>query len=48
MNYLQVINNKYLANKGRGSGGRRGGGWGVRQSLIIWFLQIYHHNYFRY
>ena len=50
MNYSQDINNKYLANKGRGSGGRSGGGDGgvVRQSLIIWFLQIYHHNYFRY
>ena len=49
MNYSQDINNKYLANKGRGSGGRWAGGGGVvRQSLIIWFLQIYHHNYFRY
>ena len=30
MNYSQDINNKYLANKGRGSGGRWGGGgwWG--------------------
>ena len=28
MNYSQDINNKYLANKGRGSGGRSGGWWG--------------------
>ena len=28
MNYSQDINNKYLANKGRGSGGEVvGGGW---------------------
>ena len=42
MNYSQYINNKYLANQGEG------GGMGVRQFLIIWFLQIYHRNYFRY
>ena len=28
MNYSQDINNKYLANKGRGSGGEVGGWWG--------------------